>query len=166
MSWLRAHRVILTVYGAVIALAVFEVTDPEIRTGQPDKPEVYLTPDSNIADVSAEVFPDRAMTLYYRAQQAALCDGVAPDADTACRERGPVESGEIRALHERALATGNRSIELLMYNYAMVLLQEGAPADEIDAAIRNWRSSHPGAGRPDPRVAYREMTDRRGRGSR
>lgn len=166
MSWVRAHRVLLAVYTGLFALAYFELTDPEIRAGQPDEPDVYLEPETNIADVSAAIYPDRAMTLYYRAQQAALCADAAAASSSVCRARGPVSSGEIRALLEEALATGNRSIELLLYNYAMVLLQEGAPEAEIDAAVRDWKISFAATGRPDPRVAYREMTKSRGRAAR
>jgi hypothetical protein len=41
----------------------------------------------------------------------------------------------------------------VLYNYAVVLVQEGAPADQIDAAVRNWRSANPISKLPDPRNA-------------
>jgi hypothetical protein len=161
MPWLRSHRVLLAVYAGVIALAWFELTDSEVQAGRPDKPEIFLAPGSNIADVSAAVYPNRAMTLYYKAQQAALCSQPDAAATPVCRARGPVRPGEIRELLAQAVATGNRSIEDLLYNYAWVLLQEGASEAEVDAAVRNWRTSHPTSDRPDPRVAYRDLLERR-----
>ncbi len=157
MGGLGAHRLLLLVYGFAFALAALELSNPQIRPGRPDEPAVYLEPGTNVADVSAALYPERALSLYYRAYQASLCDEVGAEASSVCRERGPVEPGEIRDLLERSLATGNRSIELAMYNYAMVLLQENARAADVDAAIRSWRRAHPGSSRPDPRIAYREM---------
>ena len=157
MSWLATHRLLVIVYGSAFFLAALELSNPEIHAGRPDQPGVYLEPGTNVAEVSAALYPERALTLYYLAYQASLCDEVRAEAPTVCRERGPVEPGEIRDLLERSLATGNRSIELAMYNYAMVLLQENATAAEVDAAIRDWRRAYPGSSRPDPRIAYREM---------
>jgi hypothetical protein len=150
LTWLKTHRLLLVVYSGVALLAVFEVSNPRIRSGQHDSPDVYLSPATNIADVSAELYPDRALSLYHRAYQAALCGEAGADAEV-CRRRGPVKPGEIRDLLARAVATGNRSVELALYNYALVLVQEGAPAQEIDAAVRAWRKSHPGSARLDPR---------------
>ena len=161
MAWLRAHRLLLIVYAGALGLGIFELANPRIQDGRPDAPEVYLDPETNIADVSAAVWPDRALSLYYRAYQAALCGERAGETHDACRARGPVEPGEIRELLERALATGNRSIELAMYNYAIVLLQENAAPQDVDAAIRRWRAAHPSSARPDPRRVYREMQQRR-----
>jgi hypothetical protein len=119
---------------------------------------LYLEPEYNIADVSAALYPERALSLYHRAYQASLCAGLGDVEETACEERGPIEPGEVRRLLEQSLATGNRSIELAMYNYALVLLQEGAPLSEVERAIRTWRIAHPGSGRVDPRVAWRELS--------
>ena len=157
MRWLRAHVELLVVYGSALFLAFLELTDPEIRVGRLDLPEAFLEPESNIADVSAALYPDRALTLYYQAYQTSLCEERAADPDTVCHRRGPPKPGEVRKLIERSLATGNRSIELAMYNYAIVLLHEAAPGAEVEDAVRNWRISYPRSSRPDPRVAFREM---------
>jgi hypothetical protein len=93
------------------------------------------------------------MTLYYQAYQAALCSQPTNAQAQVCKARGPVKPGEVRELIEQSLATGNRSIEFVLYNYAVVLVQEGAPADQIDAAVRNWRSANPISKLPDPRNA-------------
>lgn len=162
MGWLREHKLLLVVYGAALALAAFELNDPSLRPGRPDDPEIYLEPDVNIADVSAELYPDRALSLYYRAYQASLCSDPGVAASAVCRQRGPVAPGEVRQLLERSLRTGNRSVELAEYNYVMVLLQENAPKSEVDAAVRRWRLDYPSSERSDPRLVYRDMLGRRG----
>jgi hypothetical protein len=160
MGWVRAHKLLLVVYGAGLALAAIELSDPELQPGRPDAPEVYLAPGINIADVSATMYPDRALSLYYRAQQAALCSEARWRETEVCRARGPVAPGEIRDLLERAVETGNRSLELVLYNYAWVLIQEGAPPAEVDAAVEAWRKAHPGSDRPDPRTVSRGRSGR------
>lgn len=161
MRWLHAHRLLLIIFGAGAVLAAAELSLPESRTGEPESPEVFLEPEVNIADVSFELYPERALSLYYRAYQASLCTGPPAGRPEECRQRDLVEPGEIRELIERSLATGNRSIELAMYNYSLLLLQEGAPREEVDAAIRAWRISYPGSSRPDPRALVRPTGARR-----
>jgi len=160
MHRLHPHRLLLFIYLSGFALAMFELTLPADRVGELESPEAYLRPDINVADVSSVLYPERALTLYYRAYQASLCAGSAAEALSECRNRDPVKPGEIRDLIERSLATGNRSIEMAMYNYAMVLIQEGAEPEAIDAAIHNWRVSYPFSSRPDPREMNRELKRR------
>lgn len=160
-GWVRAQRLLVAVYGIALVLASFELTTPGVVAGEADDPSWFLDPDVNIADVSAALYPDRASTLYYRAFQASLCASRPADDRSACREHGPVRPGEVHRLLARSLATGNRSIELAMYNYALVLLEEGAPRKESEAALRRWRAAYPHSTRPDPRVLVAEM--RRGR---
>ncbi len=157
MHGLRSHKLLLFIYLSGFALALFELTLPEDRIGELESPEAYLRPGINVADVSSVLYPERALTLYYRAYQASLCAGAAAASLPECRNRDPVKPGEIRGLIERSLATGNRSIEMAMYNYAMVLIQENAEPEAIDTAIRNWRVSYPFSSRPDPREMNREL---------
>jgi hypothetical protein len=157
LEWLQAHRVLLAVYALALALAWAERTQPGVRPGEADDPSWFLEPGSNIADVSSALYPERAASLYYRAFQAALCTATPPTEPNACRDRGPVAPGEVRELLERALATGNESIELALYNYVLVLLQEGATDTEVDAAVRRWRVAYPTSGRKDPRTVASEM---------
>jgi hypothetical protein len=161
MSWLRSHKLLVVVYAAMLLLAVFELTDADVGSVMQDEPATFLEPERNIADVSRAVHPNRALTLYNEANQAALCGEAGAARHSVCRARGPIEPGEVRELLEEAIATGNRSVELAMYNYAWVLLQEGASPEQVDAAVAAWRSAHPRSVRPDPRVAYREHTQRR-----
>jgi hypothetical protein len=154
MGWILAHKLLLVVYGAAIVLAAFELSDPDVRADKEDDPSVYLEPDTNVADVSAAVHPDRGLTLYYQAQQAAHCSQPGARELPVCRARGPVRPGEVRELLEEAIETGNRSLELAMYNYAWVLLEENAPPEEVAAAVAIWRDAHPNSRRPDPREAH------------
>jgi hypothetical protein len=156
MRWLRSHGVLIVVYGAGLALAALELSNPEVRVGKLEQPAAYLEPDVNVADVSAALYPDRALTLYYRAYQASLCQGRASDPGSVCGRRGPPRPGEVRDLIERSLATGNHSIELALYNYALVLLHENAPAEQVEAAVREWRLAYPASSHPDPRIAFRD----------
>ena len=136
MRWVRAHKLLLIIFSASFVLAGIELMGGSTEDG---KPSDYLEADYNIADVSTEIYPERALSFYYQAQQAAYCNEPGSRQFEVCRSRGPAEPGEIRGLLEAALATGNRSIEEAMYNYAWVLVQEDAPSDEIDAAVETWR---------------------------
>jgi len=151
MRFLRAHKLLVVIYSALLFLAFREWTDPEIRNEDKLVPAHYLENGRNIADVSAAIYPDRALSFYYRAHQAVLCSQPGAEQYDVCRVRGPAKPGEVRGLLEHALATGNRSLEEAMYNYAFVLVQENAPQAEIDAAVAQWRESHPDSDRPDPR---------------
>ena len=160
MQWFLAHRLILIIYLSGLTLAIFELNLPQDRVDYLANPDVFLRPETNIADVSSVLYPDRALTLYYKAYQAALCTGAEGETPPECRQRGPVEPGEVRELIERSLATGNRSVEMAMYNYAAVLIQENASPELIDAAIRNWCVSYPDSSEVDPREMYREAIRR------
>lgn len=154
MDWLRAHKVLLVVYGAGLVLAAIELSSPAIDAERAEDPSWFLTPGANIVDTSRAVLPDRANTLYYEAFRASLCSSPDLGRSEACRAEGAARPDEIRELFERALATGNRSNELLLYNYAVLLVQEGAAPAEIEAAVRSWRVNYPRSSRPDPRVAF------------
>ncbi len=162
MRWLHTHRLLLVIYVAGLTLALLELNLPQYQPDYLTKPESFLKPETNIADVSSALYPDRAYSLYYRALQAALCaDAGGEKTPPECRNRKRVKPGEVRELIERSLATGNRSIEMAMYNYAIVLLQENAPPELVDAAITSWRISYPGSQESDPRDVYREMIRKR-----
>lgn len=162
MRWLYPHRLLLVIYVGGLILAAFELNlSPQNQADYLANPEAFLLPEINIAAVSSALYPERALTLYYRAHQTALCSGAEGETSPECRQRGPVEAGEVRTLLARSLATGNRSIEMAMYNYAMVLIQENASRELINTAIHNWRSSYPDSSLPDPRVVYRELIRQR-----
>ncbi|MGK0484840.1 MAG: hypothetical protein ACJAYI_000348 [Myxococcota bacterium] len=153
MSWLRTHKLLLVIYAAGMWLGISESNLSLETSAALEQPRTYIDGDDNVADISAAIYPGRAMTLYYQAYQAALCSQPTNAQAQVCKARGPVKPGEVRELIEQSLATGNRSIEFVLYNYAVVLVQEGAPADQIDAAVRNWRSANPISKLPDPRNA-------------
>jgi len=156
MRWLHAHRLILVIYIGGLTLAALELNLPQDRVDYLGDPDVFLRPETNLADVSSALYPERALSLYYKAYQTALCSGAADESLPECRQRNPVEPGEVRKLIERSLATGNRSIEMVMYNYAAILIQENASPELIDAAVHNWRVSYPDSLEVDPREMYRE----------
>ncbi|MFT5443023.1 MAG: hypothetical protein ACI8W3_002068 [Myxococcota bacterium] len=158
MNWIRNQRLIVVIYACALLLAYFEVNLPPERAGELDSPSAYLKPDVNIADVSASLYPERALTLYYRAYQASLCSGPVRNQPEGCRGRDRVAPGDVRTLIERSLATGNRSIEMAMYNYIHVLIQEGASEDEILAAAHRWRLSYPASAYPNPITARKEQS--------
>ena len=153
MSWIRTHKLLLVIYAAGMWLGISESNLSLETSAALEQPRTYIDGDDNVADISAAIYPGRAMTLYYQAYQAALCSQPTNAQAQVCKARGPVKPGEVRELIEQSLATGNRSIEFVLYNYAVVLVQEGAPADQIDAAVRNWRSANPISKLPDPRNA-------------
>ena len=153
MNWVKTHKLLLVIYAVGITLGLMELDLSEEKAGLLERPEAYVPSKHNVADVSAEIYPGRALTLYYQAYQAALCSQPAHANSEGCKSRDPVRPGAVRELIKQSLATGNRSIEMALYNYAVVLIQEGAPAEEIDAAVRQWRSAHPLSKLPDPRAA-------------
>ena len=153
---LMQHRVIIVVYLLGTGLAISELRLPPHAVGPLDGPQGFFDEETSVADVSAEIYPDRALTLYYQAFQKSLCTGPKHQRPEGCDRYEPVKEGEVRELIERAIAKGNRSIEQLLYNYAVLLVQEGAPEEEIAAAVRNWRVTHPTSDRPDPRTLGRQ----------
>lgn len=155
MNWIRNQRLIIVIYACAVWLAYFELNLPPERVGELESPSAYLEPDVNIADVSAVVYPERALTLYYRAYQVSMCSGPVRNQPDGCRGREVVSPGDVRELIEQSLATGNRSIEMAMYNYIRILIQEVASAVEILAAAHRWRVSYPASAHPNP-IAGRE----------
>ncbi len=151
LDWIVNQRLILIIYLVGAWLAFSELRLPTDAAPPLDSPAGYFDENTSVADVSAEIYPDRALTLYYQAFQKSLCTQPKRIRPEGCDRIGPVKPGEVRELIERAVKKGNRSIEELLYNYAVVLVQEGAPKEEIEAAVRNWRIAHPTADRVDPR---------------
>ncbi len=149
---------LLVVYVFGLTLAALELSLPKFQLEYLTLPEALLKPETNIADVSSVLYPDRAYSFYFRALQAEMCAGPRRKTPPECRKRAPVKPHEIRELIERSLATGNRSIEMAMYNYAFVLLQENAASELVDEAIREWRFNYPQSPKTDPREMYRQMS--------
>jgi hypothetical protein len=155
VRWFRAHQVILVVYLGGLSLAALELNLPQFEPEYLTKSESLLKPKTNIADVNSALYPNRAYSLYYRALQASLCSGPRRETQPGCQDRARVGPHEIRELIERSLATGNRSNEMVMYNYAIILLQEKAAPELVDAAIHVWRVNYPESREADPRETYR-----------
>ena len=135
MSW-RFHPLIPVAYAALATLAIVELSTPVLTSsgGGKIEPELFLEPDRNLADIGRELFPERASSLFFRAQQAALCQQLGPIASPECSDSNRLGVSELRELLERAVRTGNRPSEMLLYNYILILIQDRAPRSEIQQA--------------------------------
>lgn len=155
MKW-RDHRLLAVVYLGFALLAYHESRAPGLGSiDNPQPPAWLLDPDHNIADVYAELYPERAASHFYRALQGSLCTQVGPDTSPECTAFDLTSYGELRDLLANAVATGNRSNERILYNYAVILLVSGAPRAEVDAVVRRWRRDYPYSELEDPRTAVR-----------
>ena len=67
MRWLRSHQLILVIYVGGLSLAVLELHLPQLQLDYLTRSESLLEPETNIADVSSALYPDRAHSFYYRA---------------------------------------------------------------------------------------------------
>jgi hypothetical protein len=148
----REHRLLIAVYVAFAVLAFHESRAPGLGSIDAAQPPAWLLdPGRNIADVYAELYPERAASHYYRALQASLCTQVGPATSSECADFDLRSHREMRELLASAVATGNRSNERALYNYAVILLYSGAPPAEVDAVVRRWRRDYPYSALPDPR---------------
>ncbi len=80
-------------------------------------------------------YPQRPMHLYYRGLWAL--------------ERQ--DDRVARGLFARAIESGFHSNEGLLHHYARLLVEAGAPQDEIDRAVALWQKHFPHSRNPDPR---------------
>lgn len=63
---------------------------------------------------------------------------------------GKGEFEKAREHFETALATGSKTNEALLYDYAVTLVHLEADHSEIDLAISKWRHNFPYSKEPDP----------------
>ncbi|MGE3316390.1 MAG: hypothetical protein AB7O26_14840 [Planctomycetaceae bacterium] len=91
--------------------------------------------DEQLKDVLTELYPDSTDTLLNQGAEAMIRD----DDDKA------------RASFQRAIDSGVKSNEDLLYLYAMFLIRENASKAEIDAAVERWHYNFPFSRLPDPR---------------
>ena len=148
-----------------VSLAALELTQPGVgNMERPTAPASLLDGEYSVAEVYAELYPKRTSSYYFRALQAHLCSRPPHRRKPECRKGAETRAATMRALLARAVDAGNRSNEKVIYNYALVLIAEGAPAEEIDASIRRWRLDHPYSSLPDPRAFAAPRGPRAGRG--
>lgn len=155
MSW-RKHRLFAFVLLGFALLAFHESRTPGLGSlDQGEPPEWLLDPDRNLADVYAELFPERASSYHYRALQASLCARPGFGKSPECVDFDLRNHHDERDLLGRAVATGNRSNERILYNYALNLIHTGGSASEIDAVLHRWRRDYPHSALPELRRAGR-----------
>ena len=103
------------------------------------KPDADLVDTSGLtedADLILKLYPDSPEADYIRGVNAKFL-------------RFNLE--EARQHFERALATGIKAHEDLLYDYAIVLFLLQADSTEVDAAFAAWRENAPGSSKPDQR---------------
>ena len=156
ISWLiagaRKHRVLVVVYTLAGIAAWYELKQDGMPTNlEETKPEWYLNENYNLAEVTAEIYPNRSNTLWSRAFQVAHCTDYNFRQMGICRNVPPPSLQQIREMFEEALATGDKSNEQLLYNYATLLLKLEEDPDQVEAAIRDWQINFPASKLPHPR---------------
>lgn len=157
-QWIREYRFLAYVVAVTMALAVYEVNSGRrIEPSSDIKPESILNYKRNMPDVLTELYPERNGTHYWVGYQAALCMDRGFTRQV-CRKFPHQNINDVREEFERALATGEKSNEELLLNYADILVQLGESEDEINKAIRNWRINFPHSKNPTPRQV--EETER------
>ncbi len=93
MTWDRTHKVPLALFAIAITLGLLEMRLPDESTGALERPESYLQDKANVVKVSEEIYPGRALPLYYKAYQASLFSHPSTANDTSCISRDPVAPG-------------------------------------------------------------------------
>lgn len=137
MSLFRRYRFLLVIFVLAGMRAVWEAEG--LR-------------DDQIAETTSslviEIYPDSAEAHYQRGMIARFVRRDDPEA---------------RRHFEQALATGIKTNEDLLYEYAVVLAVINESPKTVDAAIANWRRNYPQSKRPDPRVVARNNSPGSGR---
>ena len=128
MSLFRRYRFLIILYGLAAIRVAWEVTSPD--------PEGDRMP-AGFRDTVSELYPDRAESLYHWGRRALFVEG---------------DLTKARRYFERALATGYKTDESLLYDYAILLILIREQPAQIDAAAAAWRRNFPSSKRPDPRT--------------
>ncbi len=134
MRLLKQSSLLLLLLCVAIGVAVVL----EVR-GRLEQPQKNLPDRTGLADESPVVlslFPNSPESDYIRGANAKFLR---------------YDLAEARRYFERAISTGIKSHEDLLYDYAVVLFLSGADSAEIDAAVATWRKNAPNSTRLDPR---------------
>ncbi len=160
-DWIRRYRFLFVIYGLAILPAVYELwitqkipesvtenLDVKVGPGEGDLFFEYDFP----GELSA-VFPERTESSFARGVQVHLCLNRIRQGQRipVCEQLGEVSEEEARRLFEKALATGARSNEELLFHYATFLFESGASEQDVAAAFAEWKRHHPFSPRRDPR---------------
>ena len=122
LRYLCEFRFLLFIYACAGLFAWMEIRNPGTGRGH--------------QDVLFELYPEAPMFAYF--------DGV----DSA--NRG--DFAQAKADYERALASGTKYHEKLLYDYAANLVMLKAPPEAIDQAVKEWRWNFPHSTLRDPRI--------------
>ncbi len=130
MTLFRQYRFLLIV---VVLAGLFGMQE----VGQP------LDEDDSQADVLvSELFPESAEAHFRRGSFEMSVN------------RDPLQA---RRSFEQALATGIKTNENLLYNYALILIFMQDDPKLVDAAIDEWRRNFPDSPQRDPKIVASEF---------
>ena len=152
LTAIARHRVLAAVYLVMAVSAGYEITHKEIK--EISKRQLYLDPDRNLADISAELYPNRSYSHLSRAYQAIMCEQLGFTTSPVCDQFEPGDYEAIRLELEKALAAGDKSRELMYWTYIQALLRQDEDPDKVAEAVRTWRVNFPFSKKQDPRIAH------------
>ena len=140
LAFIRQHRILIAVFVPGLLLAMWELTVP-LNT-------MLIKQPANEVERR-----DVRRLLFYMESYRALFPHQ-PDAEAfqgfyALNLKGDWQLA--REHFERALQTGVKADQNLLYWYAYVLVKLNEDPAKIDAAIANWRKNFPSSKRTDPR---------------
>ena len=153
MSPLRRYRLLFVVVALAGGSCAWELSDPDgevtnagVRGRMDGHAMAKEAEKRQLSDLLYELYPNRSTTLLNKGTEAMM--------------RGDHE--EARGYLDRAMATGVKSSEDLLYVNALELVQSKATPSEIDAAVEIWQFNYPFSSNPDPRKLSDGITQRQG----
>ena len=160
---LRRYRFLFVVYGLVAVPACYElwvtrvVGEPfaEFLNIQPGPGEANVFLQYDLPGQLSELYPTRVESFYARAAQIKMCLGISDEQRNqlpVCQQLGQLQKADIGRFFRAAVDTGNHGIENVLYDYAVFLVADGAPAKDVEAAVKKWRFNFPFSTRVDPRL--------------
>jgi len=136
----RSHRLLVWLYVPAILVAVWEKTGDIHPDSQSTDRDSALAAYAYLIEYEylfQELYPDHPRSGLYRGLDA-------------LHGRGSPE--EARRCFEAAIATGVKTDEGLLYNYAKTLILLDENPAQVDAAVANWKANFPTSKIPDPRT--------------
>ena len=174
-DWIRRYRFLMVVYGLVALPAIYEVWVTKKMDGpmaellniNPGPGEADLFLQNDFPAYIRKLYPERAEAHYAQATQILMCVATKRQGLKVpiCDRIGDL-SWEVVGKHlEAAVKTGSVDEEGVLYDYAIYLVSNDKPKEQVDEAIRNWRWHFPFSKRPDPRSVKQPQRQVKGRSS-
>lgn len=138
-GYFRQFRFLFFIYVPALLIAIWEISDrvyPDGKFPDADAEREDFNYTFEYSLVTRQLYPDRPEADYY--------NGI----DELFLRKNPQAA---RAHFERALSTGVKTDERLLYYYAYALVQLDEDEAVIDEAVDNWRKNFPESNLPDPR---------------